>query len=111
MTTPLTIDYLNDPGHGWYVLTPEHAAVLELTIDDFTTYSYHRDGTIYAEEDCDAAVVIAEHLKQFGVRPVITDVYTDEPAECRHYDSCTRQDNDRYLAAHAYLRDNEGAAA
>jgi len=85
MTDKLTFDIISDPGHGWFIVTPEQKDVLALVLDDFTQFSFvdPRAGTIYAEEDCDAAVVLAAHVRKFGCLPNIHEHHTDRDAKCR----------------------------
>lgn len=53
-------DFWADPGHGWMLVPPALATRLGISEDDLSPYSYVStdDGTIYAEEDLDAAIVI-----------------------------------------------------
>jgi len=52
----LTLNFHEDPGHGWLEVPLEVLSIFDLTVDDFTGYSYvdSRNGVIYLEEDCDA---------------------------------------------------------
>lgn len=76
MKTQMTFEFKSDPGHGWVVLRPTDLKKLGLSVDDFTEFSYVRkNGTVYAEEDCDGAIVMAAHHKKFGTWPVYTKTY------------------------------------
>lgn len=53
---PMTLIYIQDPGHGWIETSMEHVKRLGLA-GEISQYSYiSRDGkTVYLEEDCDAS--------------------------------------------------------
>ena len=54
----MQIQYIQDPGHGWIAVNLDQQKVLGISEADMTPYSYtDRYGTIFAEEDCDAAHV------------------------------------------------------
>mgnify|MGYP000249805778 FL=1 len=116
MTDHLTFDFIADPGHGWLVLTPEHRAALTLSSDDFTDFSYvdPQTGTIYAEEDCDAAVVLAAHIRTFGCHPTINEKHTVHDAHCRRLPRLEGvapkwREAHAYLSRDAYLRVHDEA--
>jgi hypothetical protein len=53
----------SDAGHGW--LAVKRAELHELGIADaITSYSYQKGGTVYLEEDCDAARYIVSMEKR-----------------------------------------------
>lgn len=57
MSDPITLTFHHDPGHGWLAVPSDIYA--KLGRPALTRYSYlATDGTRYAEEDCDAAVII-----------------------------------------------------
>jgi hypothetical protein len=64
---PLTLTYLQDPGHGWVAADMEHVQRLGIA-KQISAYSYiSRDGrTVFLEEDCDAARYI-EACKAAGI--------------------------------------------
>lgn len=88
MTTPPKIPFLSDEQHGWAVLDPALAKDLGLTTEDFTQFSYvSSDGVIYAEEDCDAATVLAAYLRKYDVFPDVRENHVSY-APCRNYARC-----------------------
>ena len=56
----LWIDHIQDAGHGWLSLPAKALKVLGLSRKDFSGFSFFNetDGTIFAEEDLDAGLVI-----------------------------------------------------
>jgi hypothetical protein len=103
-------DFWADPGHGWMVIPPALAKRLGITEDDLSPYSHvsRDDGTIYAEEDLDAAIVIgavylagqridaAANYRYFQTRPF------ESPSGFRH----TRARN--YQSPYGFSYDNGG---
>jgi hypothetical protein len=110
MTDGLTMIAYTDPSHGWLELTPEHRDALGLKPEDFTDFSYIEpvSGTIYAEEDCDAAVVLVAHLRTFGCLPAIRETHGPH-AFCRSLPRLPRV-SPKWREARAYL-DAHGDAA
>ena len=64
---PLSLEYLQDPGHGWIAADMDHVKRLGIA-DKISAYSYlSRDGKVaYLEEDCDAGRYI-EACKAAGI--------------------------------------------
>lgn len=83
----LELVFMADPGHGWIVLTKYDQEALGLDESSFTEFSYTHNGVIYAEEDCDAAVVIARHIARFGCEPAFRH-HEVANAPCRGYARC-----------------------
>jgi len=50
--------YHSDAGHGWLFASNAQLVELGLTRSSFTRYSYRDFLGVYAEEDCDAAIII-----------------------------------------------------
>ena len=48
----LTLNYYQDPGHGWVKVKLSLLQKLGI-IDQISTYSYMRKDNVYLEEDCD----------------------------------------------------------
>jgi hypothetical protein len=62
--------YHSDAGHGWLFATNAQLVELGLTSSSFSQYSYRGFDGVYAEEDCDAAVIIHavfDQGKKYGV--------------------------------------------
>jgi hypothetical protein len=76
-----------DPGHGWLIVDMDELTKLGIK-DKISSYSYHKDGTAYLEEDCDAAIYIEAVIEQRGVSPTDFESYTAHfgtNAPCRSY--------------------------
>lgn len=56
--TKQTLNWIEDPGHGWLIITPEDLASAGLTEDDISPHSYRSQELIALEEDCDALAYI-----------------------------------------------------
>lgn len=54
----MTFIYHTDSGHGWLFANNAQLVELGLTRSSFTQYSYRDFDGVYAEEDCDAAIII-----------------------------------------------------
>jgi hypothetical protein len=50
---PRTFTYLQDPGHGWLIVSRGDLAAAGLSPADFSQCSYVRGDTLALEEDCD----------------------------------------------------------
>lgn len=67
--------YLQDPGHGWFSV--KRAALDALgVLSQVTPYSYQRGGTVYLEEDWDAALFINAVRARFERDPLIRERHT-----------------------------------
>lgn len=91
MNPSLTLTYHSDPGHGWIAVSSK---LLPIDVQKrITSFSYERPGkkhkTIYAEEDCDASIVLDYLRTRFNV--TLKRVYTkgDKLSRIRNY-SCYR---------------------
>ena len=56
----MTMDFIyhSDAGHGWLFANNAQLVELGLTRSSFTQYSYCNFDGVYAEEDCDAAIIV-----------------------------------------------------
>ena len=54
----MNFTYHTDAGHGWLFVDNAQLAALGLQRSSFSQYSYYDNEGIYAEEDCDAGIVI-----------------------------------------------------
>lgn len=85
----MKFQYIQDPGHGWFAVTKEQAEQLDLNRSSFSEYSYYGpDGTLYAEEDCDAQILIDAHRHKFGSDPEICAEYVHDYAALRSFERC-----------------------
>jgi hypothetical protein len=86
--------YIQDPGHGWFAVTKQQAEQLGLSRESFSSWSYYGpDGTLYAEEDCDAQIVIEAHEDKFGSHPELSVEYLNHDAPLRMFARCTGRDD------------------
>lgn len=68
----LTLDYIQDPGHGWVSAPLEQVRALDVTP---TPYSYQDGETVYLEEDCDAPAYLRA-LTKAGIPYRIRETHT-----------------------------------
>lgn len=68
----LTLDYIQDPGHGWISAPIEQINALGLNP---TPYSYRDGETVYLEEDCDAPAYLRA-LTRAGIAYSIRETHT-----------------------------------
>jgi len=84
----MKVDFIEDAGHGWFSISPKQQQVLGLSRDSFSEFSYiDRDGTIYAEEDCDCAHLF-EAAKARDIKLEITDIFINGNAFIRSLQRC-----------------------
>ena len=75
--------FYSDPGHGW--LAVKRKLVFDLNLQNtITAYSYQNGGTVYLEEDCDAAEFI-QALKSTGQKYEIEYHDTNWKSPIRSY--------------------------
>ena len=78
----MKLTMFSDPGHAWLFVSQAQLCTLGLTLKDFSKYSYHDRAGVYAEEDCDAAMVIKKHNQILDCAPSID--YVDYPNETQY---------------------------
>ena len=61
--------FYSDPGHAWLKVSVKDALAVGLSNQDFSTYSYYRNGFFYLEEDLDAGVFIQAYIAKNGQPP------------------------------------------
>lgn len=73
------IRYVEDPGHGWLIVTPAQLASYGITEAMISPYSYRsRDrSTIALEEDCDAGIFIEAFRRTHGEDPIFMREHQD----------------------------------
>ena len=84
----MKLTMFSDPAHAWLFVSQAQMCTLGLTIRDFSRYSYHDRAGIYAEEDCDASLVIAKHNQVLDCVPLID--YVDYPTQSEYIRSLPR---------------------
>ena len=74
-----TCHLVEDPGHGWVIVTPARLAAYGITEAMISPFSYRtRDGAqIALEEDCDAGVFIEAFKRVHGEYPHLTREHQD----------------------------------
>lgn len=70
----LTLDYVQDPGHGWIAADMQRLRALGIA-DKITPYSYRDGDLVWLEEDCDAAAYIGA-LREAGIHYRIVETHT-----------------------------------
>jgi hypothetical protein len=81
---PRTFTYLQDPGHGWLIVSRGDLANAGLSPADFSACSYVRSNTIALEEDCDMPKFL-ERLSERGIPYRLREQHTDADAHVRRW--------------------------
>jgi hypothetical protein len=84
----MTMTVFADPSHAWLKVTAEQATKLGLEENHLSVYSYKNKGSFFAEEDCDAVVVLRKHRERFGTDPKIKEQYCNGRSKIRSFKSC-----------------------
>lgn len=83
----MQLNWIVDPGHGWLIVDMSELEALKIK-DEISSYSYHKDGIAYLEEDYDATVYLTAVMEQRGIPPVDLDskvIHLNNDAPCRAY--------------------------
>lgn len=80
----VTLNFFNDPGHGWLAVKRQWLHDLGIA-QDITTFSYQRGKSVYLEEDCDASRFLAA-ARAAGWDITFNDKYCDRHSPIRSYD-------------------------
>ena len=83
----LELTYHADPSHGWVFADNATLANLGLKSGSFSRYSYKDETGVYAEEDCDAGILIAA-MKEKGIEATFREVHQDQDHWIRNLASC-----------------------
>ena len=78
----LTLDYVQDPGHGWIAADRQMLAFLGL-LEATSTYSYQDQDLIWLEEDCDGPRFLSA-LSRVGIDYQLVDTHTQGDAWIRN---------------------------
>ena len=54
----MKLTFHTDPSHGWLFVSNHNMMKLRLNSKSLSRYSYRDNSGVYAEEDCDAAIII-----------------------------------------------------
>ena len=82
-----TIKHHKDGGHGWLFISYPLMKKYGLSKDSFSSFSYFNDKGVYAEEDCDAQIII-KAIKEAGKRIVFKGKHTNGQSEIRGLERC-----------------------
>ena len=77
----LRLEFHEDPGHGWLKVARSTIKRLGLC-SQISNFSYQDGCYAYLEEDCDAAV-LANALKEAGIKVVFEFITTDSDSQIR----------------------------
>jgi hypothetical protein len=81
---PRTFTYLQDPGHGWLIVTRADLAGAGMSPADFSSCSYVSGDSLALEEDCD----MPRFLKRLDERHIpyqLREQHTNGDAHVRHW--------------------------
>ncbi len=81
---PRTFTYLQDPGHGWLIVSHGDLAAAGLSPAEFTTCSYVRGDTLALGEDCDMPRFL-KRLDEQGIPYRLREQHTDTEAHVRRW--------------------------
>jgi hypothetical protein len=83
MAKTFTVNFYQDPGHGWARIAKAKLVKLGIA-DKISVYSYERNGFAYLEEDGDLATLITA-LKDRGVEIKFREFHTNKSSKIRSY--------------------------
>ena len=80
------MDYIQDPGHGWFKVRLTQLSKLGIE-NEISTYSYVRGEWAYLEEDCDASKYF-DALKLTGqtMPKIVNKISRERSSKVRSYD-------------------------
>lgn len=81
----LTLNYYQDPGHGWVKIKLDKLKQLGID-EDISYFSYMRGEYAYLEEDCDLNRLYQACDKQ-GIELILRDHIADKSSKIRNYQS------------------------
>lgn len=83
--TKLTLNYYQDPGHGWAKIHKQWLTMLGIA-DKISHYSYQRKGYAYLEEDCDLSLLL-EAAQKFDIKVHLREYNCNKSSKIRSYES------------------------
>jgi len=86
----MKLTYHTDPSHGWLFVSNHNMMKLRLNSKSLSRYSYRDNSGVYAEEDCDAAIILAaanDHNIDIP-RSSIENIHVDKPHWIRDLRRC-----------------------
>jgi hypothetical protein len=81
----LTLNYYQDPGHGWVKIHLDKLKLLGI-YQDISYFSYTRGSYAYLEEDSDLSKLY-KACKDRGIILKLRDYYSDRDSKIRNYQS------------------------
>ena len=81
---PRTFTYLQDPGHGWLIVSRSDLAGAGMSPADFSSCSYVHGDTLALEEDCDMPRFL-KRLDERGILYRLREQHTDADAHVRRW--------------------------
>jgi hypothetical protein len=81
----LTLNYYQDPGHGWVKCSIGLLYGLGIS-DKITRYSYRRDDYVYLEEDCDLSTLL-NACDNAGIELKLKQFHTNKTSKIRSYNN------------------------
>ena len=86
----MKLTFHTDPSHGWLFVSNHNMMKLRLNSKSLSRYSYRDNSGVYAEEDCDAAIIIraAEERNIDIPRNSIETIHIDQPHWIRDLPRC-----------------------
>ena len=85
MARSLTLNYYQDPGHGWVRVSVGLLHGLKIA-EDISAYSYRREDYAYLEEDCDLSRLMAA-AQAAGITIKLKQFHTNKTSKIRSYRS------------------------
>ena len=85
MTRSITLNYYQDPGHGWVRVSMGLLHGLKIA-EDISSYSYRRNDYAYLEEDCDLSRLIAA-AQAADITIKYKQFHTNKTSKIRSYQS------------------------
>jgi len=76
----------SDPGHSWLAVKVNYLEELGIDLDQISNFSYRKGGTVYLEEDSDAAVLV-NRLTELGQAFTLKEIHHKVKSPIRTYAS------------------------
>jgi hypothetical protein len=83
MARSLTLNYYQDPGHGWVRVSVGLLHGLKIA-EDISAYSYRRNDYAYLEEDCDLSRLLTA-AQAAGIEIKLKQFHTNKQSKIRGY--------------------------
>jgi hypothetical protein len=85
MARSITLNYYQDPGHGWVRVSMGLLYGLKIA-EDISRYSYRREDYAYLEEDCDLGRLY-QAADKAGITIKLREHWTNKRSKIRSYDT------------------------